>query len=87
MPKLGTKEIKKIPKSLQEQNRQNIVKDYFSEGLIVTQLADKYDKKKPSITRIFQRYRAKKTTKRKKGSGGSQAITKSKKNYSQYLKE
>jgi len=79
MPKLGTKEIKKIPKSLQEQTRQNIVKDYFSEGLTVTEIANKYDKKKSSITRIIQSYRAKKTTARKKGSGRSQAIAKSQK--------
>ena len=79
MPKLGTKEIKKIPKSLQEQTRQNIVKDYFSEGLTVTEIANKYDKKKSSITRIIQSYRAKKTTARKKGSGRSQVITKSQK--------
>ena len=76
MPKRGTNEKKKIPKSLQEQDRQNIVRDYFEEGLSVTAIADKYDEKVPSVSRIINRYKDRKTTARKKGSGRSQVIKK-----------
>lgn len=77
MPKPKTIEKDKVPKSEQERDRQNIVKDYFIEGMKISQIALKYEKSVPSISRIISKYRAKKTTARKKGSGRSKSITKS----------
>ena len=71
------RKISKLPKSHQEQIRQNIVNDFFQEKKTTTEIAVKYNKKLASISRIINTYKKKKTTQRKKGSGQSKGLDKS----------
>ena len=76
MPKTKTSEKDKVPKPEQERDRQNIIKDYFVERMTMSDIALKCHKSTPSISRTINKYRAKKTSARKKGSGGPKSITK-----------
>ena len=68
------RKISKLPKSHQEQIRQNIVNDFFLEKKTTTEIAVKYNKNLASISRIINTYKKKKTTQRKRGQGGQKDL-------------
>jgi len=73
------KKYDRLPNSLQEKTRLEIIGGFFLQGLNLDELASLYNKRKDAVKRIIDTYKRRHTVRSKKGSGRKEKLTDSEK--------